>query len=380
MQWSVLNNRLAGARSELSAELNKLEKLENELASLPKAEGNAAYQDEIIRLGKLAREVPVWREQLQHDMRDLTELENELSDALRKLGWSRQDTRWRTLRLDLSQQAEVNEVTQSLDKLARQLNDCRTRIDVAEKQLHMHRAPGSREAQPQLDLTWDRIVEIESQLRAMRPAAHQFDHLSRQLEQARGDRRAQLQADELLRMTRELAADATLELASDWPVPELSELNQRLQAITTARSELARLTADQTRYEKQIAESEQAIASLKASTGIKSLAELEAMWCQRDEIVAHWREELRTPLLASSVTPTEYEERLADLKKFHEQSDNAVRAMLADMTRSAELASREREVVQLKSICETCAQQLGAAQSGWTLHTRRGTSCGPAIR
>ena len=366
VQWSVLNNRLAGARSELSAELSKLEQLEMELASLPKAEGNAAFQEEVVELGKLAREVPLWRQQIQHDLRDATELENELSDALRKLGWSRQDSRWRTLRLDLNQQAEVNEVTQAIEAWSRKLNDCRTRIDVAEKQLHMHRAPKASAGQPPVGLSWDRVVEIESQLRTLRPLAHQLDHLSRQLEQLRSDRRQASQTDELLRLTRELSMNPDLELATNWSVPALLQLNEQQQCLTTARLDVTRLEAEQQRLTGQIAQGLQQIVGLKSGTGIKSLAELEAIWCQRDQVVAQWREELRTPLLASSVTPTEYEERLAQLKHYHEQSDSAVRAMLADMTRSAELASREREQEQLKQKSTECQAQLAAAQARLT--------------
>lgn len=363
VQWSVLNNRLAGARSELANEVTKLEQLENELATLPQAEGNATFQNEVIELGKLAREVPLWRQQLEHDARDLAELENELSDSLRKLGWTRQDARWRTLRLDLNQQAEVNEATHSLDALTRQLNDCRTRLDVAEKQLHMHRAPQSSDAQPTTDLSWDRIVEIESQLRALRPLAHQLDHSTRQLEQLRGDRRQVAMTDELQRLTRELAADAAIELVPNWSVPSLSQLNQHQQALATAQAEVTRLEAEHRRYDQQILQSERELTGLKSDSGIKSLAELEAIWCQRDQIVTHWREELRTPLLASSVTPTEFEERLAQLNRYHAESDNAVRAMLADMTRSAELVSRQREVERLKKQCEQCTDLLNSARA-----------------
>lgn len=366
VQWSVLNNRLAGARSELAAELSKLEHLEMELASLPKGEGNAAFQAEVIELGKLARDVPLWRQQIQHDLRDATELENELSDALRKLGWSRQDTRWRSLRLDLNQQAEVNEATQSLDALSRKLNDCRTRIDVAEKQLHMHRAPQASAGQPPAGLSWDRIVEIESQLRVLRPLAHQLDHLTRQLEQLRCDRRQTTHTEELLRLTRELSMNPDIELAGDWAVPALSQLNEHQQCLTTARADVARLEAEIKRLNDQTAHCQQQIVGLKTGTGIKSLAELEAIWCQRDQVVAHWREELRTPLLASSVTPTEYDERLAQLNHYHEQSDSAVRAMLADMKRSAELASRERELLQLKQQITQGDDELQAARAKHT--------------
>ena len=372
VQWSVLNNRLAGARGELAAELTKLEQLEMELASLPKPEGNAAFQAEVIELGKLARQVPLWRQQIQHDLRDATELENELSDALRKLGWSRQDTRWRSLRLDLNQQAEVNEATQSLDVLSRKLNDCRTRIDVAEKQLHMHRAPQATAGQPPAGLSWDRIVEIESQLRVLRPLAHQLDHLTRQLEQLGSDRRQASQTDELLRLTRELSLNTEIELPGNWSVPALSQLNEQQQCLTSARHDVARLEAEAKRLNDQLTDCQQQIVSLKTGTGIKSLAELEAIWCQRDQVVSHWREELRTPLLASSVTPTEYDERLAQLNHYHEQSDSAVRAMLADMKRSAELASRERELVQLKQQMtrgnddhQTALTKLAAAQAQW---------------
>ena len=365
IQWSVANNRLAGARSELAAELSKLEQLENELACLPPAEGNATFQAEIIELGKLARDLPLWRQQVEHDLRDATELENELSDALRKLGWSRQDSRWRTLRLDLNQQAEVNDVTQSLDTLSKKLNDCRTRIDVAEKQLHMHRAPKTSEA-PACDLSWDRIVEIESQLRTLRPLAHQLEHLSRQLEQLACDRRQASACEELQRLTHELSNNAELQLASDWSVPALSQVHAHQQNLTAALTEVHRLDAECQRHVTKIAQFEQELAGLKSGSGIKSLAELEALWCQRDHIVSHWREELRTPLLASSVTPTEYDERLSQLKKYHEQSDSAVRAMLADMTRSAELASRERELMQLKLQCQLNQEQLQAAQSKLT--------------
>lgn len=363
VQWSVLNNRLAGARSELNTELGKLAKLENELTNLPKVEGNAEYHAEVIELGKIAREVPLWRQQMEHDSRDLAELENELSDSLRKLGWSRQDTRWRTLRLDLNQQAEVNEATQALDALSKKLNDCRTRLDVAEKQLHMHRVPKPTDGQPPGDLSWNQIVEIESQLRSLRPLAHQLDHLSRQLEQQRSDRRHAAQYDELLRLTRDLSGNPNIELASDWAIPDLSQLNQHQQNVTAARSETARLEAELKRTSEQLVQCERELDGLKSSTGIKSLAELEAIWCQRDQIVTHWREELRTPLLASSVTPTEHDERLTQLHRYHEQSDNAVRAMLADMTRSAELASREREVLRLKVLSQQANEQLASAQT-----------------
>lgn len=363
VQWSVLSNRLAGARSELALDVSKLAQLENELASLPQAEGDATFQNEVMELGKLAREVPLWRQQIEHDTRDLAELENELSDSLRKLGWTRQDTRWRSLRLDLNQQAEVNEVTQSMDSLTRQLNDCRTRLDVAEKQLHMHRAPVTPEGSASSELSWDRVVEIESQLRSLRPLAHQLDLLSRQLEQQHNDQGHASSADELLRLTRELSLDSEIELASDWSVPAISQVNQHQQVLVTADAEGARLEAEIERYTQQVAASEKELAGLKSDTGIKSLAELEAIWCQRDQIVTNWREELRTPLLASSVTPTEFDERLAQLNRYNEQSDNAVRAMLADMTRSAELASCEREVLRLKTLCQQSKEQLAISKT-----------------
>ncbi len=367
VQWSVLTNRLAGARSELANEVAKLQKLEQELASLPPAEGNSAHQADVVELGKQARDVPLWRQQLERDQRDLAELENEVSDSLRKLGWSRNDARWRTLQLDLNQQAEITGVAQSLDDLNKSLNDCRTRIDAAEKQLHMHRTPAATETPLPTGLPTglgvDRMVEIETQLRALRPLVHQFEHLSRQLNQSENDRRRQSTYAELIELTRELSGDPALQPALDWPVPQLSQVTLDQQQVSSAHQEVTRLDAELLRTHNKREELERELSGLKSKTGIKSLAELEAIWCQRDQVVSQWREELRSPLLASSVTPTEHEERLTQLHRYHEQSDNAVRAMLADMTRSAELISREREVLQLQQQDQALRRQLDLARA-----------------
>ncbi|MCC6510997.1 MAG: AAA family ATPase, partial [Pirellulaceae bacterium] len=302
VQWTVANNRLAGARSELVTENRRLEQLEQELAGLPVVQETALLQAEAISLGNQARQVPFWRQQVTDCQREIAELDRELGDSLRKLGWSRQDQRWRSIQLDLNQQAEITGAIQTIDKLTSQLAQCQTRIDVAEKQLHMHRPPQAADADsvppqgdnalPNPSLSWDRIVEIETQLRALRPLFHNWEQLNRQLQQLRTNRRAVQLADELRAMTSDLYREASsvssgelndinaisipdaaafIELRTDWQVPTTGEVALRAQRLTATVTECVRLQDQLAALKGQRAALECEIQAVQAGSGIKTL-------------------------------------------------------------------------------------------------------------
>ncbi len=369
----VLSNRLAGLRSELTNESRKLADLQNELTSLPTGEGSAAYESEALSLGKQARDVPAWRSQLADCSREMTELERELSEALRKLGWSLQDSQWRSLNLDLTQLAELDSARASLDQLSSQLTECITRIDMAEKQLHLHRPP------KQESITgspgWDRVLEIETQLRGLRPLAHELDQHRKELTKLRNDARLKQWTETLQALSGPATAgknSGETEFVSGWQVPTVQSARQLHSELLQASKEVLRLEQTQLQAQQQRDALKADIAKSQSRAGVKSLAELEAIWCQRDQIVSHWHDELRTPLLASTVSPTEYDERLTQLRKLNEQSDSAVRAMLAAVEQVALVAAKERQLAVLDAAladatgqCQQARHTLNACQAAW---------------
>lgn len=369
MQWTVNSNRLAGARSELAVEQRKLSELHCALAALPAESEIGAHHEQTLQLGDKAPHITNLRRQVAEDEREVAELERELGESLRRLGWSRQDQQWRDIELDLNQQAELAGTRQTLDTLSHKLSDCHTRMDVAQKQLHMHSRPQTLAPLPH------QLSELEESLRIARPIDQNYEHLAGRLRESQNDYGACVHAEKLLAATRALLADkstADFELSDTWPIPAVAESAKHQQQLAAASAELSRLESELQQRQQACAQLAEKVKQMQVSEGLTSLADLESLWTRRDQLINEWREELQTPLLVSTTSPADHEKRLTLLQQWHAQSDTAVRNMFAAVDRVAALVSQQRQLSIMNQQCAALTQEversrrsLQHAQEAW---------------
>lgn len=369
LQWTVTNNKLAGARNELASEERKWVQLENALAALPEAAGSSEHHAETRRLGAEAQQIAQHRRQLAEDARECEELERDLAESLRRLGWSRQDTQWRQIDLDLTHRAELDGIRQQYESLATKLAACKTRLEMTTTQLSKH-ALSTDESSPPADLS-----RLESLIRQARLAEQNCQQHMRQLSQHQTDRRTLADAERLLKTTQSFASltgEPVTELHASWPVPTAEEVSEHRQQIAQLAAAHERLTRDLDQRVRELDTVRRELAEAKLANGLMSLEDLEHLWRSRDAIVAQWREELKTPLLAAEVSADQQDQRLQNLQQLHGQSDAAVRSMIESIDRVAVMIAKQQRFSALEAQRAALAAQMSdsraaleQAQAAW---------------
>lgn len=358
LQWTVTNNKLAGARNELVSEERKRAQLESSLAALPEAASSGEHHAETSRLGAEAQQVAQRRRQLAEDVRECEELERELGEALRRLGWSRQDDQWRRIELDLAQRAELDGLRQQAENLAAKLAACQTRLEMAASQLDKHAPSTEPSALP------ENLPRLETLIRQAQQAEQNCLQHARQREQFQADGRAASDAQRLLKATQALqpaSSDAVTELDANWHVPAAEDVAAHRQSIARLTAQHERLASELQQRTGEMESIRRDLAEAKSAHGLMSLEELESVWQQRDAIVGQWRQELTTPLL--EVSAKEQDERLAQLEQLHVQSDATVRSMLKSLDRVAAMIAKQQRLSVLETQLAALTTQVSQSQA-----------------
>ncbi len=362
--WSMTQSRLSGARSELALETRKLQGMHDRFNALDKPTLSPAQIERCVELSQQARQAEQLQKQIEQQELELADLTQELDESLRQLGIEGSQSSWQDWKIDLAQKADLDTQSDAYRRATEQLGQCITRIDVAEKQLRMHTRPASASA-----IDASQLAELESALRELRPMHQNHDQLVKRVNQLKQDVRARRQAEQLLAATRGMLPATsnvdrqTFVLNDNWNLPTLAELTRVQQQLVMAERDLQQVREEFRGLEEQLSALSQDVEQSRLGSGLKSLADLESIWRKRDQVITEWREELRTPLLAPQVTPSEYESRLARLQKLNLQADNAVCEMLAAVDRLAALAARQRQMDELVRQRDELSPKLREAES-----------------
>lgn len=391
IQWNVTCSNLAGLKNELNAEKRRLSVLEMELAQLPDEISRPENdRTEFQRLTNEARQIGQVRQQVAEDNREYQELQLELTEALRKLGWSRSEIKWRSIQLDLNQRAELDGAAQQFASLKRRLSECQARWNLASEQLsqidgdsvanlnsvvddengHVNGSEAATQLSP------EDIEKLECFLRELQSAEkyhHQLSIRDRELSVDRVALACKSRLEKALNASlAKLPTNLDLDGDVDWAIPSASEIAKRQQNLATAKACYEQVLAQLKTCEKEIELRQIELSDQQASVDLPTLRDLELLWKQRDSMVEQWREELATPLLASTVTLDERKERLSELQSLHRQADNAVRAMLASIDQFSAIAGLQRQidsqqsrVIELRLQADQAQTAISNAQKEW---------------
>ncbi|MGN6136209.1 MAG: AAA family ATPase [Aureliella sp.] len=360
LQWTLAQNRLAGARAELDDEQRKLTNCETALHALPVPSGTAEHAEETRRLGRDAPAIAQSRLQLAEDLREIESLERELGESLQRIGLSKHDDQWRTIQLDAAQRGQLDGASRQYATLSSQLAACRTRVEVATEQLHKHACARQANVAPEnLDALEALVAEAE-------PVLQSCDQIQQRWTQASEDKVVADRTARFERLTQSLmppTATVPAELDPTWSVPAAAQISQYQQHRAEAHATLERFSGELERCAQEVQRLEQNLAESQATHGLPTVDQLEALWSERDSLLAQCRDKLQGSSSGRQIDPSGLAQRLSQIADLNTRADAAVRSMLAAADRVALVISRQQQLAALAQRRTALAEQVAQARA-----------------
>ena len=190
LQWTLTQNRLAGVKTELAAEQNKLSQLETALAKLAPSQHSGIDEGAVRQLGGRVKTIEHLRSERSDLKEQAVELQRTIDELLLQLDLSAgtAEELWRQLQLEPDHRSDLEDALKREAAIASEVVQCDTRREAAQQQLRTYAAASLTMVVP------SNLSELEASLALLEPLAKNCERIRTRMGELQRDPSADARA------------------------------------------------------------------------------------------------------------------------------------------------------------------------------------------
>ena len=345
-KWGDYATERSDIAKRMNAEQDKIAKAEVAVKNTSSHEHLLDFEKDVERLGHRAPEIASTRQLHAESQQHVEECQSRLCRLLEQLNQSELSEQLCSFTISIPDRSRLEEASQSWAHGKERLLTLNAKLDAT--------------VGKQSEISHSEVADLQF-------SEHELDDLLARWAKAEGDveqnsvfLNSLIQSNEFQQLSQQVQSGIQpgYEAESHWRLPDLEKVGQLAKRILAAEKKELELHECQLQIKQELEDARPTDSNHIKSDADKVLADLEAVGKQRNALLEHWLDELSQPLMAASISVEQQQERLNELKRIGDATDEAQANLIGLADELARTRHAQLQIQELVERQENCQKEL----------------------